>query len=253
MEFKYKEVGMNLFIRKIMAIVIALMLFLSGNSFGAIYPEHKDKNKFIKMALNMDSIIENDLIEMKNREVVKQAIKLDCVEYKEYEPSYEELNDVSLIDLYYINPGYLKRRMSYMKVRKLRKEIKIGIKHFSSIYNMDEYLIMAIVKKESYFNPRARSYKNARGLMQLMPGTAKEMGVTDIYNPFQNLEGGIKYFKLMLTKFNGDEKLALAAYNAGPYNVIRHKGIPPFSETQDYVKTILEFRKEYTYAYQGTV
>jgi len=118
---------------------------------------------------------------------------------------------------------------------------------------MDEHLIMAIVKKESYFNPRARSYKHAKGLMQLMPGTAKEMGVQDVFNPFENLIGGIKYFKLMLIKFNGDEKLALAAYNAGPYTVIRYKGIPPYSETIDYVKSILEFRKEYNDTYRRTI
>lgn len=245
---------MNLFIRKIVALTISFMLFISINSFGAVYPnERKNESKFIQMALNMDSIIENDFIELRNKEAIQQAIKLDCVEHKEYEPSHEELNNINLIDLYYINPDYLKRRMSYMKVRTLRKEIKIAIKHFSSLYNMDEYLIMAIVKKESYFNPRARSYKNACGLMQLMPGTAKDMGVTDVFNPFENLEGGVKYFKLMIVKFNGEEKLALAAYNAGPYNVIKHKGIPPFVETIDYVEKILEFRKEYVNAYQRTV
>jgi transglycosylase-like protein with SLT domain len=244
---------MNKFIEKVIAITISIMLFISVNSFAAVYPERKHERKFISMAIDLDNIIEYDLIEMRNREVVKQAIKLDCVEQKEYEPSHEELNSLSLIDLYHIDPDYLKRRMSYMKVRELRKEVKLAIKHFSSIYNMDEYLIMAIVKKESYFNPRARSYKNAKGLMQLMPGTAIEMGVKDVFNPFQNLEGGIKYFKLMLAKFNGDESLALAAYNAGPYNVIKHKGIPPFAETQDYVKTILEIRKDYNDTYQGTV
>ena len=243
------------FMRKTIAIIISIMLFISVNSFGAIPKEKRNKNKkeFIKIALNMDSIIENDLIEMRNREVIKQAYKMDEEIVENCGPTKDELKDISLLDLYYINPKLLKQKIAYMKVREARKEIKVAIKHFSYIHDMDEYLIMAIVKKESYFNPKARSYKNARGLMQLMPGTAKDMGVEDVFNPFENLIGGIKYFKLMLAKFDGNERLALAAYNAGPYKVIRYKGIPPYSETIDYIKTILEFRKEYINAYQGTV
>jgi len=244
---------MNNFIRKILAITISFMLFISVNSFGAVPKEMKDEREFIKIALNMDSIIDNDLIEMRNYEAIKQAYKLDANPIERCGPTKDDLKNISLLGIYYIDPKLLKKKITYMKVRDAKKEIKIAIKHFSNIYNIDEHLIMAIVKKESYFNPRARSYMNACGLMQLMPGTAKEMGVKDIFNPFENLIGGIKYFKLMLVKFNGDESLALAAYNAGPYNVIKHKGIPPFSETQDYIKTILEFRKDYNDTYQGTV
>lgn len=244
---------MNIFIRKVIALTTAFLLFISVSSFGAInIPPNKNK-KIMEMALKMDSIIEYDLIEMRNRKVIKQAIQMDIQNYKDYEPSKEELNNIDLIDLYYIDKDYLKRRMSYMKVRELRKQVKIGIIHFSSVYNMDVDLIMAIVKRESYFNPRARSCKNACGLMQLMPGTAREMGVKDIFNPFENLEGGIKYFKLMLAKFDGNEKLALAAYNAGPNAVIKYKGVPPYSETVKYIKIILEFRKDYNDTYQGTV
>lgn len=245
---------MNIFIRKMLAITISIMLFVSVNSFGSLYPhERRDERKFIKLALNMDSIIENDLIEMRNREVIKQAYKMDENPIEICEPTKDDVKDISLLDLYYINPKLLKKKITYMKIRDVKKEIKVAITHFSHFYEMDEHLIMAIVKKESYFNPKARSYKHAKGLMQLMPGTAKEMGVEDVYNPFENLEGGIKYFKLMLSKFNGDERLALAAYNAGPYKVIKYKGIPPYSETINYVKTILEYRKEYTNAYQGTI
>jgi hypothetical protein len=244
---------MNKFVKKVIALTTAFLLFISVSTFGAINVPPNKNEEIMKMALNMDNIIEYDLIELRNREVIQQAFQMDIQDHKEYEPSKEELNNIDLIDLYYIDKDYLKRRMSYMKVREMRKQIKIGIKHFSSIYEMDVNLIMAIVKKESYFNPKARSYKHAKGLMQLMSATAIEMGVKDVFNPFENLEGGIKYFKLMLKKFDGDEKLALAAYNAGPYNVIKYKGIPPFSETQDYVKTILEFRKEYNDTYERTV
>ena len=105
-------------------------------------------------------------------------------------------------------------------------------------YRVDPALIRAIIHAESAFNPRARSRKGAMGLMQLMPGTAKDMGVTDSTNPEQNIKGGVKYLASLLQTFSGDEALATAAYNAGPAAVTRHGGIPPFEETQTYVKRV---------------
>ncbi|UTE71367.1 lytic transglycosylase domain-containing protein [Rossellomorea marisflavi] len=106
-------------------------------------------------------------------------------------------------------------------------------------YGIPAKLIHSVVKQESGYDPSATSHAGAAGLMQLMPGTARGLGVTDVFDPEQNVFAGSKYLKQMLVKYDGDMKLALAAYNAGPGNVDKYSGVPPFQETQNYVRKIM--------------
>lgn len=120
-----------------------------------------------------------------------------------------------------------------------KSQILNVVNQISKKYNVDEKLVQAVIKQESGFNPKAKSKAGAMGLMQLMPSTAKNLGVQDPYNMVQNVEGGVKYLKSMLNKYNGNVILALAAYNAGPNAVDKYSGVPPYKETQNYVKNIL--------------
>lgn len=108
-------------------------------------------------------------------------------------------------------------------------------------YNVPLNLLKAIGKAESDFNPKAVSKAGAQGVMQLMPKTAEELGVTDAFDPEQNIMGGAKYISDLLKRYDGDTKLALAAYNAGMGNVKKYGGIPPFEETQNYVVKVMKY------------
>lgn len=115
----------------------------------------------------------------------------------------------------------------------------------SERHGVDHHLVRALIRVESCFEEEATSAKGAMGLMQLMPGTARQMGINNPFDPKENIEGGVRYLKLLLKQFDDDLTLALAAYNAGPEAVKRHKGVPPYRETRAYLKRVMDFYNNY--------
>jgi hypothetical protein len=152
-----------------------------------------------------------------------------------------------------VTEGYADREIANYSANKLTMGSSAGMKGFttgspvfdsyivdsSRKYGIDPLLIYAQMHQESSFKLKALSHKGASGLMQLMPGTARRLGVTDIYDPRQNIEGGVKYMRMLLDMFNGDVNLALAGYNAGEGAVMKYGNqIPPYNETREYVRRI---------------
>ena len=120
-----------------------------------------------------------------------------------------------------------------------RAQLAAAIYEIAPRYRLDPAFVLEVVRAESNFDPRARSHKGALGLMQLIPATARRFGVDDPFEPIQNLHGGMAYLRWLLDHFDGDLALALAGYNAGEKAVKRHGGVPPYAETQAYVRRIL--------------
>ena len=126
----------------------------------------------------------------------------------------------------------------------LRQKIDQSVKKAAITYKLPPHLINGVIKAESDFCVRAVSSAGARGLMQLMPGTIRELGIKDPFDIDQNIDGGARYLRQMLDLFGGDIRLALAAYNAGPRAVERYKGIPPYRETKLFVDQVLKFSSQ---------
>lgn len=188
-------------------------------------------------------IAEQTMLAMQHR--VKQARIPQ--KYHPTEPIYENLLDQ--IDVYTLSPSAKKivlHRMipQYVMEKVFRGEIKLPsdwkkiIQSASIKYNLDPDLIAAVIQVESDFSEEALSLKGAKGLMQIMPETGLELGATDLFDPMINVDAGSRYLRQQLDRF-GSIELALAAYNAGPGAVIKYGGIPPYKETQEFVKKVL--------------
>jgi hypothetical protein len=140
-----------------------------------------------------------------------------------------------------------------LRVKKAERQFRPIILKAARRYKIDPALVMAVIMAESSYNHRAISKSGARGLMQLMPSTAKALGVKNSFDPVHNINGGVKYLKQLLTRFKGDTKLALAAYNAGSRKVLMYNGVPPFKATRYYIKKVTEFYRFYKQQLAGEI
>ena len=129
-----------------------------------------------------------------------------------------------------------------------RKRIEEWVQRFAPDYGLDPRLVLAVIETESSFNANARSHANAHGLMQLIPETALRFGVKDVYNPVQNINGGMAYLRWLLDYFRGNLKYALAGYNAGENAVSKYQGVPPYRETRNYVNKVIGLYGRSTHA-----
>ena len=156
-----------------------------------------------------------------------------CQDFRSCKPLYKTKGEVKHKAGYKINPGK-------------ENQFDSIIKRASEKHGVDFFLIKSVIKAESLFDIKAVSSAGAKGLMQLMPDTAKEVGVKNVFDAEQNIMGGTKYLKKLLRKFKNNAKSAVAGYNAGPAAVVYYEGVPPFDETMNYVEKIHGFYKNYT-------
>ncbi len=156
-----------------------------------------------------------------------------------------QCHDLRVCKPLYEPKGEVKHKKGYRLTPGRESGFDDFIKKASEKYDIDFYLIKSVIKAESLFDVNAVSTAGAKGLMQLMPLTAKEVGVYDVFNAEQNINGGTAYLRKMINRFK-NVRNALAAYNAGPTAVTYYNGVPPFRETQDYVEKVARFYYSYT-------
>ena len=166
-----------------------------------------------------------------------------AVAYSDRQPKKADYEVIVYTSCYACNPL---SRVDWRMTKLYMTEFTYSINQAARKYAVDPSLVRAVIHAESNFNPLARSRKGATGLMQLMPATAKDMGVHDATNAAQNIEGGVKYLAWLLKRFNGNVTLATAAYNAGPGAVAKYGGVPPYKETKTYVFRVNILQQRYT-------
>ena len=176
-------------------------------------------------------------------QVYKWVDEDGIVTYSNIAPPTDRTFDVLRFPCYASDPKC--RSVSWEKVPLNVRSFRDEIRSAAAFNAIDESLIRAIIHAESAYQPDAQSPKGAQGLMQLMPSTQAEMQVSDPFDPAENIRGGARYLSRLLEEFKGDVKLAAAAYNAGAAAVYRYGGIPPFDETQEYVRRVTILHRRY--------
>ena len=193
------------------------------------------------------TIFENQMASMISK---KKSLGIADILYKKITGENINQNSPGLELLQYLNNNKIELKKSDSDNNSITPSSKATtrldqyediINDASNTYGVDKNLIKSVILTESAANEKAQSSAKAKGLMQLIDSTASDMGVTNVWNPKENIFGGTKYLSEMLRKYNGNVNLALASYNAGPENVQKYGGIPPFEETQNYVKRVIGY------------
>ncbi|RKZ96065.1 MAG: lytic transglycosylase domain-containing protein [Gammaproteobacteria bacterium] len=202
----------------------------------------------IQRVENEKGVIEFSNVSSTKKSTGKQTIiykypqSSDLIVFTDQKPSHTSSYEVLKFDCFACDPH---STIDWNKVRLNLTSYSAAVKQEAKLNNIDPALVRALIHAESAFNAKAVSKKGAQGLMQLMPATAKELGVDNALNAEQNIAGGAKYLAQLLRQFNGDIQLATAAYNAGPGAVRKYNGIPPYSETQVYVERVGILHRRY--------
>jgi Rod binding domain-containing protein len=193
------------------------------------------------------TIFENQMASMISK---KKSLGIADILYKKITGEDINQNSPGLELLQYLNNNKIELKKSDSDNNSITPSSKAStrldqyediINDASNTYGVDKNLIKSVILTESAANEKAQSSAKAKGLMQLIDSTASDMGVTNVWNPKENIFGGTKYLSEMLRKYNGNVNLALASYNAGPENVQKYGGVPPFEETQNYVKRVIGY------------
>ncbi len=179
------------------------------------------------------TVVENQLLAQNNQRRIQLAALLSK------RSSVLSIEHALLLQKNSLTAKIMALEGEYASGKLTKAQLWTALYGIAQTYGVDPYLVMAVIMQESGGNPNAKSYAGALGLMQLMPSTAAGLSVTNPFNPIQNLQGGIRDLAGLLKEFGGNIQLALAAYNAGSGSVIRYGGIPPYAQTQNYVKSIM--------------
>jgi soluble lytic murein transglycosylase-like protein len=187
----------------------------------------------------------HDYMDLQYSEILQQAQALDKrIHQGEIVLTDAAIASMNILDLHRVNPKAAKKKL--IESANPMNELEPVIQHAAKKHKLEAHLIKAVIKQESDAKNGAISHEGARGLMQLMPDTARRMGVRDSHDPIQNIDGGAKYLKWLLVYFKGNKELALAAYNAGMRRVIdAGYQIPPIEETQKYVVAVMSNYRRY--------
>jgi len=166
--------------------------------------------------------------------------------YTNVTPAAQDSGQFRLIDIKGRTTATIScRGMNSKKLEHRAVSYNSTIERFAKEFEVDPKLVKAVVRNESCFDKMARSTAGAQGLMQLMPATAQDLGVNDPFNAEQNIRGGTRYLSKLIKKYQNNLTLALSAYNAGPGSVAKYNGVPPFPETQKYIKRVMKTYQEY--------